>query len=104
MGPLRWLRRPKPARLEVCRCEGMSEENRYFARKWCSKLLCLTRTAIKKIGNWRVLAPISGQYVTHRRLDSELWRGEVGSPVRGAVSGSFQMRRSTSGPVTHEKE
>jgi len=25
----------------------------------------------------------------------------VGSPAQGAVSGSFQMTRSTSGPVTH---
>jgi hypothetical protein len=40
-------------------------------------------------------------YVSKTRL--LLWRGEVGSPAQGAVSGSFQTTRSTSGLVTHNE-
>lgn len=40
-------------------------------------------------------------YVSKTTLS--LWRGEVGSPAHGAVSGSFQTTRSTSGPVTYNE-
>ena len=40
-------------------------------------------------------------YVSKTTLS--FWRGEVGSPAQGAVSGSFQTTRSTSGPVTHNE-